>query len=333
MADDYLWDPSAAPDREIERLEAALRPMAHTPQPMRADLQAARPRRLRMTRWHGVAAALLLAVGGVLTARATRATPWTVDARSGAPSVRSATGGATPGTLERGGVVETDAASSARIAVGRIGRADIGPGSRLRLLGTGATQHLLSLERGTMHASIDAPPRWFVVQTASALAVDLGCEYELTVDEQGNGILRVEEGEVELQAGDVRIAVLAGNAAALRSGRGPGLPYPVRAGVVLRRAIARYDATGSDEAIAAVLASADSTSTITLWHLLQRATPAQRERVFARLAAIDPPPATVTRERIVRGESGALQRWRTNLQPGWASRPPIWRRAWLALRR
>jgi hypothetical protein len=185
-----------------------------------------------------------------------------------------------------------------------------------------------------MHASIDAPPRYFLVQTASALAVDLGCVYTLTADERGNGTLTVEEGEVELQLGDVRVAVLAGNTASLRNGSGPGLPFPVRASDALRRAVATYDADpASAAAIDGVLAAADARSTITLWHLLQRAEPAARERVYARLAAMAPPPATATRERVIRGNSYALQRWRTDLQPSWAVEPPVWRRVWLALNR
>jgi hypothetical protein len=334
MADDYLWDPAAAPDPEIERLEALLRPAAYRPAPLRAADMPRRRRHIRIGVWAALAATAVLAVGGLSVlrrGRVARAIPWTVAAERGTPVVRNAARATAGGVLARGGVVETDAQSSAVLTVGRIGRAEIGPGSRLRLLGDGASEHRLALEHGTMHASIDAPPRYFLVQTASALAVDLGCVYTLTVDERGNGRLMVEEGEVELQLGDVKVAVVAGNAASLRNGVGPGLPVPLRADMALRRAVAAYDANpASDAALDQVLAAADARSTITLWHLLQRATPAARARVYARLAGIAPPPATVTRERVLRGESGALQRWRTELQPSWVVEPPPWRRLWLA---
>lgn len=331
MADDYLWDPTATPDPEIQRLESLLRPAAHVPVPLR-DAGAMRGGRTRFTRWPAIAAAVLVVAGGVQVARRAAITPWAVKAERGAPVVRSATGAPTGRRLERDGVIETDARSSAVLTVGRIGRATLGPGSRLRLLGDDPSRHLLSLERGTMHASIDAPPRYFLVQTASALAVDLGCVYTLETDEQGNGRLTVEQGEVELQQGDVKVAVLAGNTAALRRGSGPGLPLPAKASDALRRAVAAYDAAPTSAALDGVLASTDSSSTITLWHLLQRASPAERERVFVRLGSIAPPPASVTRERVLRGESGALQRWRTDLQPGWITEPPLWRRVWLAVR-
>ena len=131
-----------------------------------------------------------------------------------------------------------------------------------------------------------------------------------------------------------RTAALADEHLAIHPGTGPGLPYPARASAALRRAVAAYDASSSSAtAIDAVLASADAHSTITLWHLLQRVEPAARGRVFDRLATLAPPPASVTRARALRGESGALQRWRTDLEPAWVIDLPRWRMVWNRLRR
>ena len=332
MTDDYLWNPAGTPDPEIERLERSLRAAAYMPVPLRGDTVLRHSTRFRAGKWSAIAAGTVLATGALYAARST-GTPWQVSAAHGTPIVRTANGVVSGGALTRGGVVETDAHSTARVNVGRIGHAELAPGSRLRLVDDGTQVHRLTLERGTMHASVDAPPRYFLVQTASALAVDLGCEYTLTVDERGNGLLTVDEGEVELQSGNVRVAVLAGNAAALYAGRAPGLPYPVNASAALHRAVAAYDADARDvHALDAVLVAADSGSTITLWHLLQRVNPLDRERVYVRLAAIAPAPRTVSRERVLRGESGALQRWRTELEPRWATASTIWQRVRRTLR-
>jgi hypothetical protein len=335
MTDDYLWDPTAAPDPEIARLEALLRPLAYRPEPLRAATVALPTARFNYRRWLAAAAAIIVVVTGVVVARQTpTVAPWQVAARQGTPVVRSADGDVSRGALASGGAVETDATSSARLSVGRIGTVDLGPDSRLRLLDAGASEHRLSLERGTMHAVINAPPRYFLVETASALAVDLGCVYSLSADERGNGMLVVEEGEVELERGDVRAAVLAGNSAAIRAGRGPGLPYPTRASEALRRAVAAYDADPARAgALDAVLAATDRQSTITLWHLFQRETPAARARVYDRLASLAPPPASVTRDRVVSGDSYVLQRWRTELQPEWITEPPRWKHLLNNLRR
>jgi hypothetical protein len=333
MTDDYLWDPTAAPDPEIAQIEALLRPLAYQPEPLRVETMALPAARFNYRRWLAAAAAIVVLVTGVIVARQTpTVAPWQVAARQGRPVVRTAEGDVSRGALTSGGAVETDATSSARLSVGRIGTVDLGPDSRLRLLDAGAAEHRLSLERGTMHATIDAPPRYFLVETASALAVDLGCVYTLSADEHGNGLLAVEEGEVELERGDVRVAVLAGNSAAIRAGQGPGLPYPTRSSARLQRAVAAYDADPAG-ALDAVLDATDRTSTITLWHLLQRESPAVRARVYERLATLAPPPASVTRDRVLRGESGALQRWRTELQPEWITEPPRWKHLLNSLRR
>jgi hypothetical protein len=331
--DDYLWNPSASPDAEIERLEALLRPAAHVPVPLRARGAAWRIRGATVRRWQAIAAVLVLTAGALVVTRRSSPTPWAVDVTRGTPVIRSSSGTTTRGTLAGGGTVETDAQSSAVLTVGRIGRATIGPGSRLRLLGDDAARHLLALDRGTMHANIDAPPRYFLVQTPSVLAVDLGCVYTLTVDERGSGSITVDEGEVELVFADMPSSVPAGNSAALLDGRGPGLPFPTRASDSLRRAVAAYDADpASVAAVDQVLAASDARSTISLWHLLRRVPPEMRERVYLRLSAIAPAPASVTRERVLRAESGALQRWRTELEPGWINEPPLWKRVWARLR-
>jgi hypothetical protein len=326
VSDDYLWNPRATPDPDIARLESLLRPFAYRPDPLRTETIVPRPRRMPLRAWSIAAAAVLvLAVGTLYVTRRQMMRPWEVTARRGAPVVRGALGERSHHALAKGGVVETDAHSVAVVNVGHIGRAELGPRSRLRLLHDGQSEYRLALEQGTMHASVNAPPRYFLVETASALAVDLGCVYTLSVDERGAGFLAVEQGEVELQRGGVRSAVLAGNGAALRPGSGPGLPYPLKSSDAFRRAVSAYDADpASAAALGTLLAAVDERSTITLWHLLERADPRDRARVYERLAAIAPPPASVTRERVLRGESGALQRWRTDLQPTWIVQPPLW---------
>src|SRR4051812_36237839 len=81
MADDYLWDPTAAPDPEIERLEALLRPAAYRATPLRAAEMPRRRRHLRMGVWAALAAAVVLAAGGAFVVRRARGAhliPWAV---------------------------------------------------------------------------------------------------------------------------------------------------------------------------------------------------------------------------------------------------------------
>ena len=54
----------------------------------------------------------------------------------------------------------------------------------------------MSLAQGTIHARIWAPPKFFFVNTPSAVAIDLGCAYTLQVDEDGAGLVQVTHGWV-----------------------------------------------------------------------------------------------------------------------------------------
>jgi hypothetical protein len=197
-----------------------------------------------------------------------------------------------------------------------------------------------------MHARIWAPPRFFLVETPGALAVDLGCVYSLAVAPDGTGLLRVESGQVELVEGTRRALVLAGNAATLRPGRGPGLPYPVAAAVSFRAALARWEAldasadrapafgTPVDDAtrlgvLDSLLASSTRATTITLWHLLPRVTGEARARAVDRLTELAPPPRGVHRREVLRLDADALTRWREALEPSWTTESvPFWKRAW-----
>src|SRR5205807_7055090 len=122
-----------------------------------------------------VAASIIAAIAGTrIWLELSRPTPWSVETLRGVPTVSS---GARENVLERGGTVLTNTQSSARIAVGRIGVVDVAPASRVELINSGSTQHRLALRYGTLHARIWAPPRFFVVETRTATAVDLGCVY------------------------------------------------------------------------------------------------------------------------------------------------------------
>ena len=135
----------------------------------------------------------------------------------------------------------------ARLSVGEIGEVRLEPATRVGLLDAGERSHRLSLARGVMHAMIWAPPGQFLVDTPSAVAVDLGCSYTLEVAEDGSGLLRVETGWVGFESRGLQSLVPAGAACPTRRGVGPGTPYFETAPEALRRALAEID-FGSDGA-------------------------------------------------------------------------------------
>ena len=332
MDNDYLWDPSAPPDPEIERLERTLgRLRSKAPAPSLVRLRPPRPvwRTVRfLAPALGVAAAIVLMVASAW--QATRsAAAWDVASLEGQPRIGSAIVADT-GRLAVGQTLTTDATSRARLDINTLGAVTVEANSRVRLVATRADHFRLALERGTLHAVIVAPPGQFVVDTPSSRATDLGCAYMLHVDEDGTGLLSVTAGWVAFEAKGRESFVPAGASARTDPRLGPGTP--------------RYDTTDQrfrDEldfvddgpgtrtyssALTYVLEHASVHDAMTLWHLIPRVAAVDRGAVVDALAARAPMPASISRDAVMRLDKAALDQWWDALGLGEAN----WWRMWKA---
>jgi ferric-dicitrate binding protein FerR (iron transport regulator) len=181
---DYLFDKQGEPDPDVVELEQLLRPLAYRGAPPR------RQRRRAPRLWLSGATVALAAAIVLLVMK-----PWAPHPKvDGAPPL-----GAWIDSGER----------RLHLAVGDIGTVDLAPRTRARFVTDAPTLHKIELVRGTLVATIVAPPRRFVVQTPRAVVTDLGCAFELTVDESGHGHLKVTAGKVALAdgaAGEVVVA-------------------------------------------------------------------------------------------------------------------------------
>jgi len=237
------------------------------------------------------------------------------------------------GRLAKGEWLETDAGSRVKIHVAKIGEVEVEPRTRLRLVETRSNLQRLALVRGTIRATIWAPPGQFVVDTPSAVAVDLGCAYTLHVDDQGDGLLRVTFGWVGFKLGERESFIPEGAVCATRPGSGPGTPYYEDASKAFQAALEKLDfepgsAQARVEELAVALREARKRDALSLWHLLARVEGTQRERVYDHLAALVPPPQGVTREGILRGDQRMRDLWWNQLgllDMAWWRK---WERAW-----
>ncbi|HEX5110414.1 MAG TPA: zf-HC2 domain-containing protein [Vicinamibacterales bacterium] len=224
-------------------------------------------------------------------------------------------------TAERmspGSLVDTDQSSRAVIKVGSIGTVSVEPATRVRLGQIGAPEFRLSLEVGTISAKIAAPPRLFFVDTPSSTVVDLGCAYTMRVAPDGGGQIQVTEGWTSLEWNGRESLVPAGAMAETRKDVGPGTPFFDDASPRLRQALSVLDfGGGAADALAVVLSESRVRDTLTLWHLLSRVDAASRERVYDRIAALSPPPASVVREKVLQLDAAMLKHWREELAWTW----------------
>ncbi len=316
---DYLWDGSGQPDPEVVRLEKMLGGLRH--HGSAPELPPRRSPRSRRTVWliaaWATAAAVLLIAGIGWYASFIVRTGWRIQTIAGSPridGVKAPRASAQSARLRIGEWVETDASSRARIDVAGIGRVDVEPNTRLQVVVARAGEHRMSLAQGRIRARISAPPRWFFVNTPSATAIDLGCEYTLEVDESGAGLIHVTLGWVSFEGYGRESFIPIGAVGATRPGAGPGTPYYEDAPSGLAEALAVLDFgapgdPGRAAALDLILSSARRKDAFTLWHLLSRGTDAERARVYDRLAVLAPPPGGVTREAVLARERLALDQW------------------------
>jgi hypothetical protein len=346
MKDDYLWDGSGEPDPEIQRLETLLgrfhhnRPAPHFPAVPETVERWTRSWFLGSRAGLGALAAVtVLVVGGVwLALRGTkpvapRPSGWEVTRVEGTPYVGSKVIGQDPAAnrLKVGQVLATDDRSRATITVDEIGEVQVEPDTRLRLLQAGASGRRLALDVGTIHAAIWAPPGAFMVDTPSALAVDMGCAYTLHVDASGAGLLRTTLGWVGFKLDGHESFIPAGAACATRPGIGPGTPYFEDAPASFRTALSEFDFGSPDRRgteLGVVLTEARPRDALTLWHLLARTDEGERGRVYDRLAALVPPPAGVSRAGVLRLDQTMLDLWWNKLGLGDVSLWRTWERSW-----
>lgn len=343
MINDYLWDRSGTPDPEIQRLETLLAGFAHEERPLvlPAELPAGRGKvrgLLIQTPWLprlAAAAVLLLALGVAAfvmrqpTHRSNSGPAWNVATLEGTPQIGSQILSTRPtGTkLHVGQTLTTDSQSRVTISEENLGEIQVEPSSRLRLLQSSPNNKRIQLEVGTIHAAIWAPPGQFVVDTPSAMAVDLGCAYTLTVAPDGSGTIRTTLGWVGFHLNGRDSFIPAGAMCLTRPKSGPGTPCFEDASIPFRGALAQFDsaAPNSSEQTAALskaLKSARPRDALSLWHLLSRTEAADRLSVYERLAILVPPPEGVTRDGILQLDPHMLDLYWNALNLGDIS---IWR--------
>jgi hypothetical protein len=341
--DAYLWDGSGKPSPEVQLVENALSRFRHSGAvPTFPEYVPAKTSRLRMV-WFGtpwlprfaaVAVIFLAAIVGsvLLLFPRTARTPgggWDIVRLAGSPQIGSKVigGESAKAKLEVGQVLATNSVSRATIEDAATGEIEVEPDSRVRLVRSDSSRKLIALELGTIHAAIWAPPGNFVVDTPSAVAVDLGCAYTLHVAPDGSGILRTTLGWVGFHLHDRDSFIPAGAMCLTRPKIGPGTPYFEDATEQFRSALAQFDfgpqtTESRDLALHTILAQARPKDALTLWHLLSRTDGVERAQVYERFASLVPPPAGVTREGILRLDQKMLDSWWNALGFGDIS---IWR--------
>lgn len=307
---DYLWDRTGSPDPEIVELERVLAPLglkeAAWP-PAKSWVSA--------SRW-AIAACLVAGVAGSILFSLGKQTP---------SSWELADSGRRIMTGER---VRAGSQASTMLESAEVGRVELAEGAEVRVMEASASQQRLELSHGKVHVLIWAPPGKFVVDTPSARAVDLGCQYELSVDGRGDGFLRVQTGWVAFQTGALESFIPAGAACRTTRRDGPGIPYFEDAPEGFRTALERFEQQKTNDALETIVSEARREDGVTLWHLLTRVSPAQTAVVFDRFSQLVPLPSSVSREKALSRDRATLDLCWNALNFSDADWWRVWKRDW-----
>lgn len=332
--DDYLWDRSAPADPQVERLERLLAPYAWRDERGMPIVAKPSPRHRRTYRRIALASAAMLAIialgiDGWYRHRLQwpAAQPWQLAAVSGQVHVDGRAVDASA-LLAPGSELETGEDASVRLQIARIGQMMLGEDSRLSLVETRSGRHRVRLRQGSLWARVWAPPGSFGVDAHGADIRDLGCEFVLRIDAQGDGELIVQSGWVQIDGARWEILVPQGARSELHAGRAPGTPHDLGASADFVAALHEIDALGRDaepdgDAVRRLLAASRPWDAITLLSLLKRYPQLAAGPLFERLSDFMPPDPTVTREAFHARGGVALDPW-------WRSLPyPRVKRWWM----
>lgn len=309
MSDDYLWNKEGEPDESVVRLEGLLSQFRHDGAPPKLESPVPDNR----------TPILPFAV------LATAASLLTLFALFGGGEARyEVRGFEAVAALSVGDFLETSSGESAEVVIADLGQVTLNENSVLGVRGIESESHRLTLEAGSLHAKIYAPARVFQVATPAGEAIDLGCEYSLDVDNEGNSVLRVLEGRVEFEYDGRAVYVPAGARCTSVVGRGPNAPRFEDAPPKFLKLLEVYEFALDDDIdtardICSLVTRREDC--LTLFHLLDGSSKSLKEAAFERLEQMVPMPEGVTPEGILQGNAEMLLAWRDVMEPAWRSGP------------
>jgi hypothetical protein len=318
----YLWDPTGDADSEIAELERILQP--HSARAL--DLASRKvsfdsavvSSRRRRRGWQLATVAMAASIAGLAVFHFyrlswTENSPWPV-------TVANVAGGESSALLRVGDTVTTGPNEIAVVSAARIGTVEVAADSSVVLIQTGERRHRLELKYGRLHAKVWAPPGYFGIANRDAVAIDLGCEFEIEADQSGRGSLAVESGWVIHNHRGTEVLVPEDHTIVFDN-ESVGTPIRKGADAQFRALIGRMDGlllstsasiAERDDLAARIAATATDADQITLLSLMGRHQELTETALYGRLRAVLGDP----------GEEDPINQW-------WRRLPKQPKRWWL----
>lgn len=143
----------------------------------------------------------------------------------------------------------------------------------------------------------------------------LSDNYLLRVDEKENSKVEVFSGWLEVKSGDESYIIPEGYKMKIIEDATVGIPYLSESKPEFVQLLDDYLFGGKNSAsLSVVLLSVSDSDAITLWNLLKKVKPNQRNEVYEKLVELVFAPEGVTKDNILNLDQNALQLWLNEIE-------------------
>ncbi len=249
---------------------------------------------------------VLMAVGYFIYDLQKYNSPWKVITNAGTITVNGRLNHS--GKIEQGQSLFAGENSSATIRVPRVGNILVKQNSLLVLNKAKDGNNEVSLVKGALKVSNTFNMPDFTIKLKECTIFDRAGEFEMAIDSVDNSKITVNFGLVEMHRGDEIVFLDEGYSCEINKEYGIGIPYREKAPEEFKNYVRNYF-RGDENAVDAIIRSADKEDMLTLLAMIPRSPRQKRVPLFQAIANYFPPPAGVTQMGIVKAETQSIYLW------------------------
>lgn len=233
---------------------------------------------------------------------------WQIISTTGMPRINESTIKLNA-TLSNDDIITTDGLSTAIIEIHEVGKIELLNSTTFKRLKGDFSGELMrgksiiQADKGTESLSISVPK-------ATIENFTTGTNYSAMVDERGNSVIELKGGWLSILSGDYELLLPPGHQVNVYKEAGVSIPHNSESSFEYVTRLEEYLFGGKrTTTLNQVLSLSTYRESVTLWDLLRRVNPEQREAVYNKLYELIPHPESVIKEDILNLKPDELQLW------------------------
>ncbi|MBK9332533.1 MAG: FecR domain-containing protein [Ignavibacteria bacterium] len=244
-------------------------------------------------------------------------TYWKVVSVKGSPKINDMNM-VSSDSIKEGQWITTDSVSIAELIIADIGKVTIEPDSKVILVKGADSTRQIFVEYGMVNTETqNGDNRAFKVGIPSAVAENKGGSYSLKIDKNGDGMIVVKSGKVDVLSTNKNAIVPAGNIVMTKNGLGVGTPFNEQSSPGFKNALFNYDfGNCNDACMNIIIDNAKMTDAVSLINILNgsKAVNETKEEIYNKVANLIPPRAPVHKDSLEFFDEKELEIWIDDIQ-------------------